>query len=187
MPVLRRPVEPADQTESEMPNVALANRRLCEENLREALFCTTIGSDARVARSPIWNLMMRAVGARLTLRVNQEAGDRQVRCCRRLPFGPRRSRRSPARARMFAPCVTTRRSHSRSDTSAVTLAPSFGAPERNTPPRASMRDHDVDQCCRDQQQLGLERRIAYDMRRIGAEQQESHADREQKTETRQRQ
>src|SRR5258708_17474606 len=69
--------------------------------------------------------------------------------------------------------------HERSDFSA---AGRFGAPERNTPPRADMRDHDVDQRRRDQQQLGLERRIAHYMRPIGAEQQESHADREEKTE-----
>jgi hypothetical protein len=36
-------------------------------------------------------------GDRLALRVNQEAGDRQVRCRRRFPFGPRRSLRSPTR------------------------------------------------------------------------------------------
>src|SRR2546421_4261357 len=62
----------------------------------------------------------------------------------------------------------------------------FWAPERNVPPRASMRDPDVEKRRRDQQQLGLERRIAHYMRRIGAEQQETHADREQKTEARQR-
>jgi hypothetical protein len=60
----------------------------------------------------------------------------------------------------------------------------FGAPMRNVPPRAGMRGDDIDQRRRDQQQLGLERGIAHDMRRIGAEQQESHADREQKTEPR---
>jgi hypothetical protein len=37
-----------------------------------------------------------------------------------------------------------------------------------------------------QQQLGVERRVAHYMCRIGADQQESHADREQKTEERQR-
>ena len=62
------------------------------------------------------------------------------------------------------------------------MAKRFGAPERKTSPRADMRDQNVDQRRRDEQKLGLERRIAHYMRRIGAEQQKSHADREQKTE-----
>src|SRR5258708_37495471 len=63
----------------------------------------------------------------------------------------------------------------------------FGGPERKAPPRAEMRDQNVDQRRRDQQELGLERRIAHYVRRIGAEQQKSHADRKQKTEARQSQ
>jgi hypothetical protein len=59
--------------------------------------------------------------------------------------------------------------HERSNFSA---AGRFGAPERYSSPRAGMRDHDVDQRRRDQQQFGLEREIAHYMRRIGAEQQE---------------
>jgi hypothetical protein len=95
---------------------------------------------------------------------------------------PVKNTRSGARRRWRR--ATAEATQQRSDFSA---AGRFVVPERNTPPRAGMRDHDVDQRRRDQQQLGLERRIAHDMRRIGAEQQESHADREQKTEARQRQ
>jgi len=70
----------------------------------------------------------------------------------------------------------------RQERSNFSAAGGFGAPERNTSPRAGMRDQNVDQRRRDQQELGLKRRIAHYVCRIGAEQQKSHADREQKTE-----
>src|SRR5260370_36384099 len=92
----------------------------------------------------------------LALRVNQESGDRQEMAKRM-----RHMARTSLKIRDQAPgadgAEPQQKRHERSDFSA---AGRYGAPERNTPPRAVMRDHDVDQRRRDQQQLGLERRGA---------------------------